>query len=381
MEKKLKKLDPIWPCRLRGGADSEKSDISTIAQALKNLDESISPMVTKAIANAEFHGIHLHQGVKNLANGDCIFESVIDSVNTRDCFEESFDGTPAELRNIWMSIIEKVAFEGWNLGMSVEEWKAGFDKLKQPGVYELTLGDLVPPGIAHCTRKNLLIFNTSPLAVSPIYVIAASTFGGCADTDIPVCLAYDQAHYESLVPSSDADIHKTVNLSQQFLHGRYSLKMEDIQVFRQANQEIIENYDGHFPVLGSATNNIKSSGEQEKVQSFKGKITRSISRQVNLQNIIQGQKRKQTLDTQQGRKHDAGKKKEMMKETMETSCQEKEDKKTYLKQTSVGGTGKLNDEEDCSLSLEQLRLLKANNRTNPQTRRYRKLMRLKKIEE
>ena len=157
--------------------------------------------------------------------------------------------------------------------------------------------------------------------------------------------------------------------------------MDDIPVFRQANPEITENYDGHFPVLGSATNNIKSSGEQEKVQSFKGKITRSISRQVNLQNIIQGQKRKQTLDTQQGRKHDAGKKKEMMKETMETSCQEKEDKKTYLKQTSVGGTGKLNDEEDCSLSLEQLRLIKASNRTNPQTRRYRKLMRLKKIEE
>ena len=277
MEKKLKKLDPVWPCRLRGGADSEKSDISTIAQALKNLDESISPMVTKAIANAEFHGIHLHQGVKNLANGDCIFESVIDSVNTRDCFEESFDGTPAELRYIWMSITEKVAFEGWNLGMSVEEWKAEFDKLKQPGVYELTLGDLVPPGIAHCTRKNLLIFNTSPLAVSPIYVIAASTFGGCADTDIPVCLAYDQAHYESLVPSSDADIHKTVNLSQQFLHGQYSLKMEDIPVFRQANPEIIENYDGHFPVLGSATNNIKSSRNKKKVQSFKGKITRSIS--------------------------------------------------------------------------------------------------------
>jgi hypothetical protein len=49
MDKKLKKLDPVWPYRLRGGADSEKSDISTIAKALKNLDESISPMVTKAI--------------------------------------------------------------------------------------------------------------------------------------------------------------------------------------------------------------------------------------------------------------------------------------------------------------------------------------------
>ena len=112
MDKTLKKLNPVWPYRLRGGADYEDSDISTIAQDLKNLDDSISPMVTKAIKNAEFHGIHLRRGIKNLANGDCIFESVIDSVNTRDCFEESLDGTPAELRNIWMSIIEKVAFDG-----------------------------------------------------------------------------------------------------------------------------------------------------------------------------------------------------------------------------------------------------------------------------
>ena len=92
MDKKLKKLDPVWPCRLRGGADHEYSDISSIAQALKNLEDSINPMVTKAIENAEFHGIRLHQGISNLADGDCIFESVIDSVNTRDCFEESFDG-------------------------------------------------------------------------------------------------------------------------------------------------------------------------------------------------------------------------------------------------------------------------------------------------
>ena len=82
MDKKLKKVNPVWPYRLRGGADHEDSDILRIAQALKNLDESISPMVAKAIENAVFHGIHLRQGIKNIAKGDCIFESVIDSVNT-----------------------------------------------------------------------------------------------------------------------------------------------------------------------------------------------------------------------------------------------------------------------------------------------------------
>ena len=163
----------IWPYRLRGGADEE-----SIGQTLKNLEESTSPIVKKAIANGKFHGINLYQGVRNLANGDCAFESVIDSINTRSCYEDSFDGTPEYWRHIWMSEIEQIGFKKWNGGMSLQEWKAGFEMLKQPGTYECTLGDLVPAGIAHCTRKNILIFNTSPLAHSPIYVVSASTFGG-----------------------------------------------------------------------------------------------------------------------------------------------------------------------------------------------------------
>ena len=140
-------------------------------------------MVTKAIGNAAFHGIDLHHGVKNLANGDCLFESILDSINTRDCFKESFDGTPAYWRQIWMSNIEDIAFDDWNGGLSPEEWKSGFETLKLSGTYCLlsVLGDLVPAGIAHCTRKNLLIFNTSQLAHSPIYVVTASTFGGLSN--------------------------------------------------------------------------------------------------------------------------------------------------------------------------------------------------------
>ena len=66
-----------------------------------------------------------------------------------------------------MSEVEKIAYEGWSGSMSKQQWETGFDILKQPGNYELTLGDLVPPGIAYCTRKNLLIFNTSPIAHTP----------------------------------------------------------------------------------------------------------------------------------------------------------------------------------------------------------------------
>ena len=230
--KKHKEKQSFWPFRLSGGADNEDDDQISIEQ-LGNREQSVSPMVKKAIKNAEIHGINLHHGVRNLANGNCAFESVLDSINTRTCFEDSFDGTPSYWRKVWMTQLEKIAYADWNAGLSKQEWKEGFDKLKQSGTYELGLGDLVPPGIAHCTRKNLLIFNTSPLAHSPIYVISASSFGGHSDTEIPVCLAYDQSHYESLVPASEDDIRKTVVLTKQYLDGKYSLKMKDILVYHK----------------------------------------------------------------------------------------------------------------------------------------------------
>ena len=106
-------------------------------------------MILQAIENAQFHGINLKHGVTNVVSGDCIFESVIDSINMQDCFEESLDGTPDLWRYEWMSETENIAFKEWNGGLSVEDWKSQFRKLKQSGVYEQSLGDLLPPGIAH----------------------------------------------------------------------------------------------------------------------------------------------------------------------------------------------------------------------------------------
>ena len=65
----------IWPYRLRGGADRQSTNEANIEQSLLNLEESISPMVKKAIQNAEIHWINLYHGVRNLANSDCAFEN------------------------------------------------------------------------------------------------------------------------------------------------------------------------------------------------------------------------------------------------------------------------------------------------------------------
>ena len=98
------------PLRLRGGADNEGNSMS---------------MVNVAIQSAKGHGINLHQGVPNLANGDCMFESIADNISTRSCFGEVWNGTPAHNRKIWMDEAEDLVlqFTG-GLGRSEEQFRS-----------------------------------------------------------------------------------------------------------------------------------------------------------------------------------------------------------------------------------------------------------------
>ena len=73
-------------------------------------------MIERAVANAKFHDINLHHGPGNLANGDCAFETMLDSINTRTCFHDVFDGTPEYWRTVWLTEAERVAYEKWNGG-------------------------------------------------------------------------------------------------------------------------------------------------------------------------------------------------------------------------------------------------------------------------
>ena len=59
--------------RLRGGANEKEGPV----------------IIDRAVSNAKFHGINIHAGVKNLGNGNCVFETIIDTVNTRDSFQET----------------------------------------------------------------------------------------------------------------------------------------------------------------------------------------------------------------------------------------------------------------------------------------------------
>ena len=46
-----------------------------------------------------------------------------------------------------------------------------------------------------------------------------------ANTDIPVIMAYDQSHYERLVPVTGDDILTTIDLKKKFLEGTSAKKI------------------------------------------------------------------------------------------------------------------------------------------------------------
>ena len=61
----------------------------------------------------------------------------------------------------------------------------------------------------------------------------ANAFGtGGKDSDVPVLLAYDGYHYESLLPRTESDIKRTVELRDQYLTGDYASLKRNIPVPR-----------------------------------------------------------------------------------------------------------------------------------------------------
>ena len=83
------------------------------------------------------------------------------------------------------------------------------------------------PGIACGIKKILLIFNTF-LNSPPIYVVDPSNFGVKPDTNIPIILAYNMAHYESMEPCSNTDILASINLVKEYQEGRCRFSRGDL---------------------------------------------------------------------------------------------------------------------------------------------------------
>ena len=73
-------------------------------------------MVVQAIESAKKHNINLTQGILNKADGNCAFESVINNINYRHCFEHKLQHSVQTYRQRWMTNLENKSSEYPTLG-------------------------------------------------------------------------------------------------------------------------------------------------------------------------------------------------------------------------------------------------------------------------
>jgi hypothetical protein len=187
------------------------------------LGKEKSLMISRAIASGKKHGINMKHGSSNPGTGDCAFESIIQNNNDRSCFQEKYIMSIDWYRRIWVTDMANRTIDSPFNIYTRQQWLDGWKEMLAPGTYERGIfGDLMLPGIACGVRKILLIFNTNPNTPhDPIYIVDPSNFNVRPDTEIPILLAYNMAHYESMEPCTEADIQATVELVKDYQEGRY----------------------------------------------------------------------------------------------------------------------------------------------------------------
>ena len=202
---------------------SQQMETTAAESSISNmLSDERNTMTTLAICSAKHHKINLKPGSPTPGLGDCAFEAVINNINERNCYKEKLPLPINTYRQYFVTdMANRTVDTEWNI-YSRQDWFNGWQDMLIPGTYERGIfGDLMLPGIACGVRKYILIFNTNIQSPhDPIYVVDPRKFNIQPDTAIPIILAYNLTHYESLHPCSNGDILSTINLVKEYLENR-----------------------------------------------------------------------------------------------------------------------------------------------------------------
>ena len=167
-------------------------------------------IMVQGISLANRYHINLVPGHPNKAQGNCAIESILDNINSRDCFPNKLPFHHHMYRLAWIKASEALSRNSdFYPGMFTDdEWKIRWDTLKKDGQYDIQyFGDLMMLGFMHCVKKDALMFDVSEHPQhGRVTVLRARSLNEHKDSDIPLVLV----HYESLIPASDIDIEKTI---------------------------------------------------------------------------------------------------------------------------------------------------------------------------
>ena len=97
----------------------------------------------------------------------------------------------------------------------IQQWNDNWKNMRESGQFNCQAGDLMAPGLALVLEKNILVINTDPNTQNIITVHLATQLGGIATSNIPLLLCYEKNHYVGLLPESDDDVKKTVEIIEK----------------------------------------------------------------------------------------------------------------------------------------------------------------------
>ena len=222
-----------------------------------------------------------------------------------------------------------------------------------------------------------MIFNTNPESHSPIYVIKAATLANrSSDIEIPVIMAYDNSHYESLVPNTEEDIRKTIELKNVFLQGQYDKTNEDIPVLRKQNDIYKNSYAAALKKQSPIGKASKDTGKHKinKMEEYVycSKTTMKIKKNNEYKKLKTNNNKVDNKTKNQGKRIASKGEKpvNIQKDNFDKYTSDFEHKNLFSSLPDECG----NSQEECLLSLEELK----KDRTISQRRRYARLLHLKR---
>ena len=131
-----------------------------------------------------------------------------------------------------------------------------------------------------------MIFNTNlQSSHDPIYVVDPRKFDVQPDTAIPIIVAYNQSHYESLHPCSNADILATINLAKEYLENRYRYSMKDLPSLIEPQSRNTKKSDPQESLTNNSTeidiNTIRQNERKLKKRSAEIESNHNLGEQTN----------------------------------------------------------------------------------------------------
>ena len=124
-------------------------------------------MLQKSMSSGARHGVELKKEKLNAANGNCLFQAIINNIENRPCYTNKPTESDKDLR---IRCITKAQQEAHLIpciktDTTISEW----NKLKQPGTYETELANTAIVAVARAIHKDILVFNTNNvISNSPI---------------------------------------------------------------------------------------------------------------------------------------------------------------------------------------------------------------------